>query len=72
MQQPDGWWKHPGGDPAIRSRAAYDQMEIYRQLGVLVCRFGLDHHHPRNRPKGSHSDLRVGLAICRMLNAISA
>jgi hypothetical protein len=26
----------------------------------------------RNRPKGSHSDLWVGLAICRMLNAISA
>ena len=46
MQQPDGWWKYPGGDPDIRSRAAYDQMEIYRQLGVLVCRFGLDHHHP--------------------------
>ena len=26
----------------------------------------------RNRPKGPHSDLWVGLAICRMLNAISA
>jgi hypothetical protein len=25
-----------------------------------------------NRPKGPHSDLWVGLAICRMLNAISA
>jgi hypothetical protein len=26
----------------------------------------------RNRPKDSHSDLWVGLAICRMLNAVSA
>ena len=26
----------------------------------------------RNRPKGPHSDLWVGLAICRMLNAIGA
>ena len=26
----------------------------------------------RNRPKGPQSDLWVGLAICRMLNALSA
>src|SRR5512142_1799379 len=45
-QQPDGRWKYPGGNPAIRSRAAYDQLETYRQLGVLVSKFGLDHHHP--------------------------
>ena len=45
-QQPDGRWKYPGGNPDIRSRAAYDQMETYRQLGVLVCKFGLDHRHP--------------------------
>ena len=45
-QQPDGRWKYPGGNPDIRSRAAYDQLETYRQLGVLVCKFGLDHHHP--------------------------
>jgi squalene-hopene cyclase-like protein len=45
-QQPDGRWKYPGGNPEIRSRAAYDQMETYRQLGVLVCKFGLDHRHP--------------------------
>ena len=45
-QQPDGRWKYPGGNPKIRSRAAYDQLETYRQLGVLVCKFGLDHHHP--------------------------
>ena len=45
-QQPDGRWKYPGGKPGIRSRAAYDQMETYRQLGVLVCKFGLDRQHP--------------------------
>lgn len=31
-QQPDGRWKYPGGNPEIRSRAAYDQLETYRQL----------------------------------------
>lgn len=45
-QQPDGRWKYPGANPAIRSRAAYDQLETYRQLAVLVCKFGLDHRHP--------------------------
>ncbi len=45
-QQPDGRWKYPGGNPEIRSRAAYDQLETYRQLGVLVCKFGLDGQHP--------------------------
>ncbi len=45
-QQPDGRWKYPGGNPDIRSRAAYDQLETYRQLGVLVCKFGLDRQHP--------------------------
>jgi hypothetical protein len=45
-QQPDGRWKYPGGNPEIRSRAAYDQMETYRQLAVLVCKFGLDRRHP--------------------------
>jgi hypothetical protein len=45
-QQPDGRWKYPGGNPEIRSRAAYDQLETYRQLGVLVGKFGLDHQHP--------------------------
>ena len=45
-QQPDGRWKYPGGNPDIRSRAAYDQLETYRRLGVLVCKFGLDRQHP--------------------------
>jgi len=45
-QQPDGRWKYPGGNPEIRSQPAYDQLETYRQLGVLVCKFGLDRQHP--------------------------
>ncbi len=45
-QQPDGRWKYSGGNPQIRSRAAYDQMETYRQLAVLVRKFGLDRQHP--------------------------
>ena len=45
-QQPDGRWRYPGGNPQIRSRAAYDQLETFRQLGVLVCKFGLDRQHP--------------------------
>ena len=38
--------KYPGGNPEIRSKAAYDQLEAYRQLGVLVCKYGLDRQHP--------------------------
>ena len=45
-QQPDGRWKYPAGNPEVRSRAAYDQLETYRQLAVLVCKFGLDRRHP--------------------------
>jgi hypothetical protein len=45
-QQPDGRWKYPGGNREIRSPAAYDQLETYRQLGVLVGKFGLDRQHP--------------------------
>ena len=45
-QQLDGRWKYRGGNPGIRSRAAYDQLETYRQLGVLVCKSGLDRRHP--------------------------
>ena len=51
-QQPDGRWKYPGGNPHIRSRAAYDQLETYRQLGVLVCKFGLDRHASGGRSRG--------------------
>jgi hypothetical protein len=45
-QQPDGRWKYPGGNPAIRTRADFDQLETYRQISLLVCKFGLDRRHP--------------------------
>lgn len=45
-QRPDGRWTYPGGKPGIRTRAAYDQLETYRQLGVLIAKYGLDKHHP--------------------------
>ncbi len=45
-QRPDGGWRYPGGNPSIRSPADYDQLETYRQLGTLVCKFGLDRRHP--------------------------
>lgn len=45
-QKPDGRWTYSGGDHDIRSAASYDQLETYRQLGILVHKFGLDHRHP--------------------------
>ena len=45
-QRPDGGWTYPGGNPQVRSPADYDQLETYRQLGVLVRKFGLDRQHP--------------------------
>jgi Squalene-hopene cyclase C-terminal domain len=45
-QQPDGRWKYPGGRAAVRAAADYDQLETYRQLAVLVYKYGLDRRHP--------------------------
>lgn len=45
-QQPDGRWRYSGGDPAIRPAAGYDLLETYRQLGVLVHKYGLNRGHP--------------------------
>lgn len=45
-QQPDGRWQYPGSNSAVRSRANYDQLETYRQLGVLVYKYRLDRRHP--------------------------
>ena len=45
-QRDDGGWTYPGGNPRIRTTAAYDQMETYRQLGVLVAKYGLTREHP--------------------------
>jgi len=45
-QQPDGSWCYPGGKPHIRSRAGYDQLEAFRQFGILVQEFGFTRNHP--------------------------
>ena len=49
-QKPDGRWRYPGGGRArIRSAEDYDQLETYRQLGLLVEEFGFDRTHPAMR-----------------------
>jgi hypothetical protein len=45
-QRPDGRWHYPGGNLRVRDRESYDQLETYRQLAVLVCKYGLDRRHP--------------------------
>ena len=46
-QKPDGRWTYPGGGrERIRSSEDYDQLETYRQLGLLVEEFGFDRTHP--------------------------
>ena len=45
-QRADGSWKYPGGKPHVRSRANYDPLETFRQLGVLVEKLGFTREHP--------------------------
>jgi hypothetical protein len=45
-QKSDGRWEYPGGgNGRIRPAEDYDQIETYRQLGVLVEEYGLDRTH---------------------------
>ena len=44
-QSPNGSWRYPGGKRAIRSEENYDQLETFRQLGVLVEKFGFTRQH---------------------------
>ncbi len=49
-QEPDGRWRYPeGGSKRIRSPEDYDQLETYRQLGVLVEKLGFNREHPAIR-----------------------
>ncbi|RJQ47144.1 MAG: hypothetical protein C4534_01640 [Gaiellales bacterium] len=43
-QQPDGRWRYPTKGSA-RSPADYDQLETYRNLGILVEKHGLSKRH---------------------------
>ena len=45
-QNPDGSWRYPGAKPAVRSQRDYDQLETFRQVGVLVEKFGFSRQHP--------------------------
>ena len=45
-QKWDGRWEYPRSNERIREREDYDQIETYRQLGVLVEKFGFTHGHP--------------------------
>ena len=45
-QQEDGSWKYPGGGKEhLRSQEAYNQLETYRILGLLVEKYGLNNKH---------------------------
>lgn len=44
-QQEDGSWKYPGGNLNIRSRANYNQLETYRNLGELVEKYAFNNDH---------------------------
>jgi hypothetical protein len=48
-QQRDGSWRYSGGRPEIRSQSHYDLLETYRQVGVLVEKYGLTKAHPGMR-----------------------
>ncbi len=45
-QQLDGSWKYPAAKENIRSQEDYNQIETYRNLGVLVEQFGFTRKHP--------------------------
>jgi len=46
-QQEDGSWKYPGGGKEhLRSQEDYNQIETYRNLGILIEKYGLDNRHP--------------------------
>lgn len=45
-QQEDGSWKYPGGNASVRSQEDYNQIETYRNLGILVEMYGLTKQHP--------------------------
>jgi hypothetical protein len=44
-QNQNGSWRYPGGKHSIRSQENYDQLETFRQLGILVEKFGFTQQH---------------------------
>jgi hypothetical protein len=45
-QSENGSWHYPGGKPSLRSQENYDQLETFRQLAILVEKFGFTRRHP--------------------------
>jgi hypothetical protein len=45
-QSQNGSWRYPRGQRSIRSQENYDQLETFRQLGILVEKFGFTRRHP--------------------------
>ncbi len=44
-QQPTGSWKYPGASRKERAAEDYDQIETFRNLGILVEKYGLTREH---------------------------
>ncbi len=44
-QKVNGAWTYPGGKKSIRTQENYDQIETYRNLGILVEEFGFNKKH---------------------------
>ncbi|MDI6645289.1 MAG: hypothetical protein QME14_09555 [Methanobacteriaceae archaeon] len=51
-QQKDGSWRYPGGYKQVRSTENYNQLETFRQLGVLVEKYGLNQNHASIKKTG--------------------
>ena len=45
-QQEDGSWRYPGRNRQRYPEITYDLLETFRQLGILVEKYGLDSSHP--------------------------
>ncbi len=45
-QKIDGSWLYPGGKENIRTQENYNQLETYRNLGILIEEFGFNKKHP--------------------------
>lgn len=45
-QKPNGSWTYPGGKETVRTRENYDQLETYRNLGILVEEYGFNRTQP--------------------------
>ena len=45
-QQEDGSWRYPGRNRQIYTEINYDLLETFRQLSILIDKYGLDLRHP--------------------------